>query len=111
VQAPLRKLIGSLEQAPYTHPGAYDEDEDDGITPGRLWHRRHPRSARELGTGRRREPGAFPLPQEGNPGSMLTAIADTLRAIGGVLATIVMLPFRAVARLIGGISDSLHGRH
>ncbi|MET9479388.1 MULTISPECIES: LPFR motif small protein [unclassified Streptomyces] len=35
---------------------------------------------------------------------MLTAIADVLRAIGGAIATVVTLPFRALARLLGGAS-------
>ncbi|GAA2101156.1 hypothetical protein GCM10009801_74180 [Streptomyces albiaxialis] len=42
---------------------------------------------------------------------MLKAIADVLRAIGGAIATVVTLPFRAVARLLGGASRSAHGRH
>ncbi|WP_281181818.1 LPFR motif small protein [Streptomyces chattanoogensis] len=42
---------------------------------------------------------------------MLTAIADVLRAIGSAIATVVTLPFRAVARLFGGVSDTAHGRH
>ena len=42
---------------------------------------------------------------------MFKAIADVLRSIGGAIATIVTLPFRAVARLFGGVSDSAHGRH
>lgn len=42
---------------------------------------------------------------------MLKAIADVLRAIGGAIATVVTLPFRAVARLFGGASDSAHGHH
>ncbi|MFI5755184.1 LPFR motif small protein [Streptomyces sp. NPDC051569] len=33
---------------------------------------------------------------------MFTAIADVLRAIGSTLASVVTLPFRAVARLLGG---------
>ncbi|MGP4115327.1 LPFR motif small protein [Streptomyces sp. 4N509B] len=37
---------------------------------------------------------------------MLTAVADVLRAIGGTLATLVMLPFRAVARLLTGVAGS-----
>lgn len=32
---------------------------------------------------------------------MLRAIADVLRQIGGAVATVVTLPFRAVARLFG----------
>lgn len=39
---------------------------------------------------------------------MLRAIADVLRAIGGAVATVVTLPFRAVARLFGGASRSAH---
>ncbi|MFB4420834.1 LPFR motif small protein [Streptomyces sp. QL37] len=42
---------------------------------------------------------------------MLKAIADVIRSIGGAIATVVALPFRAVARLFGGASDSAHGRH
>ncbi|MET7358872.1 LPFR motif small protein [Streptomyces sp. NPDC005562] len=42
---------------------------------------------------------------------MLKAIADVLRAIGGAIATVVTLPFRAIARLFGGASDSAHGHH
>ncbi|MFJ8673104.1 LPFR motif small protein [Streptomyces sp. NPDC093589] len=42
---------------------------------------------------------------------MLKAIADVFRAIGGAIATVVTLPFRAVVRLFGGASDSAHGRH
>lgn len=42
---------------------------------------------------------------------MFAAIADVLRAIGGAIATVVTLPFRAVARLFGGAADSTHGRH
>ncbi|NGN69772.1 hypothetical protein G5C51_38525 [Streptomyces sp. A7024] len=37
---------------------------------------------------------------------MFRAIADILRMIGSTLATIVMLPFRAVARLFNGASSS-----
>ncbi|MFE3519196.1 LPFR motif small protein [Streptomyces sp. NPDC059166] len=42
---------------------------------------------------------------------MLTAIADVLRSIGGAVATVVTLPFRALARLLGGASAGAHGRH
>ncbi|MFC6063943.1 LPFR motif small protein [Streptomyces ochraceiscleroticus] len=42
---------------------------------------------------------------------MLSAIADVLRSIGGAIATVVTLPFRAVARLLGGAADSAHGHH
>ncbi|GAB3011792.1 hypothetical protein GCM10023080_093140 [Streptomyces pseudoechinosporeus] len=37
---------------------------------------------------------------------MLRAIADVLRQIGAALATVVTLPFRALARLFGGASHS-----
>ncbi|WP_164551878.1 LPFR motif small protein [Streptomyces sp. WAC 01529] len=37
---------------------------------------------------------------------MFRAIADILRQIGGALATVVTLPFRALARLFGGASSS-----
>lgn len=33
---------------------------------------------------------------------MITAIADGLRMVGGTIATVVTLPFRVVARLLGG---------
>lgn len=42
---------------------------------------------------------------------MLSAIADVFRAIGGAVATVVSLPFRAVGRLFGGAADSAHGHH
>ncbi|MGH3662545.1 MAG: LPFR motif small protein [Micromonosporaceae bacterium] len=42
---------------------------------------------------------------------MLTAIADVLRAIAGALATVITLPFRAVARLLGGAGASARGHH
>ncbi|MFJ8821035.1 LPFR motif small protein [Streptomyces sp. NPDC102467] len=42
---------------------------------------------------------------------MFKAIADVLRAIGGAIATVVTLPFRAVARLFGGASAGAQGRH
>ncbi|WP_367318967.1 LPFR motif small protein [Streptomyces sp. HUAS ZL42] len=41
---------------------------------------------------------------------MLRAIGDVLRAIGSTLAAVVTLPFRALARLFGGASDTAHGR-
>ncbi|GAA3292578.1 MULTISPECIES: LPFR motif small protein [Streptomyces] len=37
---------------------------------------------------------------------MFRAIADVLRQIGGAVATVVTLPFRAVARLLGGASGA-----
>ncbi|MGW3204318.1 LPFR motif small protein [Streptomyces sp. NPDC001135] len=40
---------------------------------------------------------------------MLGAISDVVRQIGGAVATVVTLPFRAVARLLGGASSSAHG--
>ncbi|MFI5525510.1 LPFR motif small protein [Streptomyces platensis] len=42
---------------------------------------------------------------------MLRAIADVLRSIGGAIATVVTLPFRAVARLFGGAADTARGHH
>ncbi|MEV8569683.1 LPFR motif small protein [Streptomyces sp. NPDC051322] len=42
---------------------------------------------------------------------MLKAIADVFRAVGGAVATVATLPFRAVARLFGGASDTAHGHH
>ncbi|MET7637207.1 LPFR motif small protein [Streptomyces sp. NPDC005438] len=42
---------------------------------------------------------------------MLTAIVDVLRKILGAIVTVVTLPFRALARLLGGASDSARGRH
>jgi len=37
---------------------------------------------------------------------MFRAIADVLRQIGSAIATVVTLPFRALARLFGGASHS-----
>ncbi|MFH9425397.1 LPFR motif small protein [Streptomyces sp. NPDC017529] len=37
---------------------------------------------------------------------MFRAIADVLRTVGGTLAAVVTLPFRALARLFGGASRS-----
>jgi hypothetical protein len=37
---------------------------------------------------------------------MLRAIADVIHAIGSAIATVVTLPFRALARLFGGASDT-----
>ncbi|WP_381792104.1 LPFR motif small protein [Streptomyces niveus] len=34
----------------------------------------------------------------------MRAIADALRAVGGAIATVVMLPFRLVAKLFSGTS-------
>ncbi|MDT0343076.1 LPFR motif small protein [Streptomyces litchfieldiae] len=42
---------------------------------------------------------------------MLRAIADVLRTVGGAVAMIVSLPFRLLARLFGGVSDTVRGRH
>ena len=41
---------------------------------------------------------------------MFRAIADLLRMVGGAVATLVSLPFRALARLFGGASGSAGGR-
>jgi hypothetical protein len=38
------------------------------------------------------------------------AIADVLRQIGGAVAAVVTLPFRALARLFGGASSTARGR-
>ncbi|GHA06503.1 LPFR motif small protein [Streptomyces echinoruber] len=40
---------------------------------------------------------------------MFRALADVLRRIGGAVATVVTLPFRAPARLFGGASASARG--
>jgi hypothetical protein len=37
---------------------------------------------------------------------MLRAIADVIRSVGATLASVVTLPFRAVARLLGGASGT-----
>ncbi|MCX0247367.1 MULTISPECIES: LPFR motif small protein [Streptomyces] len=42
---------------------------------------------------------------------MLKAIADVFRSIGGAIATVVTLPFRAVGRLFSGASSTAHGHH
>ncbi|MFF7337267.1 LPFR motif small protein [Streptomyces sp. NPDC008163] len=42
---------------------------------------------------------------------MLKAIADVFRSIGGAIATVVTLPFRAVARLFSGASSTANGHH
>lgn len=41
---------------------------------------------------------------------MFRAIADMLRAVAAAVATVVTLPFRLLARLFGGASDTAHGR-
>lgn len=41
---------------------------------------------------------------------MFRAVADVFRAIGGAIATVVTLPFRAIARLFGGASDTARGK-
>jgi hypothetical protein len=55
-----------------------------------------------------------PLPAavagRGKGNSVFRAIADVLRQIGGAIATVVTLPFRALARLFGGASSSTRGR-
>ncbi len=75
-------------------------DED---TPGRTnGHagpvRRYPYRARPEGPGGRKGLLVF------------RAIADVLRQIGGAVATVVTLPFRALARLFGGASSTARGR-
>jgi hypothetical protein len=40
---------------------------------------------------------------------MLTAIADVLKSVGSAVATVVSLPFRALARLFGGAADTTRG--
>jgi hypothetical protein len=47
---------------------------------------------------------------EGKEKSVFRAIADVLRQIGGAIATVVTLPFRALARLFGGASSSTRSR-
>ncbi|MEU0602086.1 LPFR motif small protein [Streptomyces sp. NPDC006393] len=37
---------------------------------------------------------------------MFRTIADVLRQIGGAIATVVTLPFRALARLFGGAAGT-----
>lgn len=55
-------------------------------------------------------PGPVPGNQDGGS-PVLKAIADVIRAIGGAIATVVTLPFRAVARLFGGAADTARGHH
>jgi hypothetical protein len=40
---------------------------------------------------------------------VFSALADILRQIGGAVATVVTLPFRALARLFGGASSTARG--
>ncbi|MQY33590.1 hypothetical protein SRB17_15510 [Streptomyces sp. RB17] len=40
---------------------------------------------------------------------MFSALADVPRRIGGAVATVVTLPFRALARLFGGASSTARG--
>jgi hypothetical protein len=63
-------------------------------------------SGRRRGT---RLPPAAPAGQ-GKEIHVFRAIADVLRQIGGAIATVVTLPFRALARLFGGASGSARGR-
>ncbi|CAM5552945.1 hypothetical protein SAURM35S_02656 [Streptomyces aurantiogriseus] len=63
--------------------------------------------------GRRRGTRAVPARTagRGKENHVFRAIADVLRQIGGAVATVVTLPFRALARLFGGASASTrHGR-
>jgi hypothetical protein len=50
-----------------------------------------------LGTRSRHPPKTYLLED-----SVFRAIADVLRSVGGAIATVVTLPFRALARLFGG---------
>ncbi len=62
-------------------------------------HRRGTRASPAVAAGSRKESHVF------------RAIADVLRQVGGAAATVVTLPFRALARLFGGASASTrHGR-
>jgi hypothetical protein len=56
--------------------------------------------------------GAFPVVVAGRRKGkfVFRAIADVLRQIGGAVATVVTLPFRALARLFGGASSSTRSR-
>jgi hypothetical protein len=40
---------------------------------------------------------------------MFRSIADVFRMIGGAIATVVTLPFRLLARLFGGASNTSRG--
>lgn len=55
-------------------------------------------------------PEASPRGTEWKGTYVFRAIADVLRQIGSAVATVVTLPFRALARLFGGASGSAHGR-
>ncbi len=46
------------------------------------------------------------VPGDERENLMFRAIADVLRQIAGAIATVVTLPFRALARLFGGASRS-----
>ena len=50
----------------------------------------------------------YPLMSYSLEDFMFRAIADVLRSIGRAIATVVTLPFRALARLFGGGSRSAH---
>lgn len=58
-----------------------------------------------------RVPGSLPavVAGRGKGKSVFRAMADVLRKIGGAIATVVTLPFRALARLFGGASGSVRG--
>ena len=63
------------------------------------------------GRGTRRESGRTGRTvQRGKGYHVFRAIADVLRQIGGAVATVVTLPFRALARLFGGASSTARGR-
>jgi len=59
---------------------------------------------------RRRGTRIFVRPQQTKGKHVFRAIADVLRQIGGAIATVVTLPFRALARLFGGASSSTRSR-
>lgn len=58
--------------------------------------------------GTRKSPGRVGRETKGL--HVFRAIADVLRQIGGAIATVVTLPFRALARLFGGASSSTRSR-
>jgi hypothetical protein len=61
--------------------------------------------------GRGTRPSAGRTAGRRRENSVFRAIADVLRQIGGAVATVVTLPFRALARLFGGASSTTrHGR-
>lgn len=66
-----------------------------------------PRLVAAVGVTRGHEPTGRPggrIVGADKEDSVFRAIADVLRAIGGTLAAVVTLPFRALARLFSGAS-------